>query len=648
MRIDTSAWKIFKFGDIALNLKATVKDPLSEGFERYVGLEHILPENIHIKSWGKISDGTTFTRVFRKGQVLFGKRRAYQKKAAIAEFDGVCSGDIMVFQANEEYLISELLPFITQSDKFFNYAIKTSAGSLSPRTKYKDLAKLKFKLPTLEEQKRLAHLLWSVDKTITVYKTLLSNKLLMRSVILKNIFLNKTYKTTKINELPIKEINGMWKTVETKDVIQASIIRSTEIKPFGEISYNTAQKHIVKKSKFDDKKLIPGDIIIERSGGGPDQPVGRVCYFNESDGNYTFSNFMSAVRIHNYNKVLPKYLFYFLLFFYEMKGTNRLQKQTTGIRNLDYDLYRKIKIPIRNIEEQKGCINTIEEIEKNRKSLEVEKMLKEALICLNPEIRDLPERADEVIYKLRAILLSVRDIGLVRANEEFTRWLQGDKTMPFGENNQHVPVRLIDFENLTNNSFIATNQFRVTRGVTKIPDMVLLINGMPVIIGEFKTPVRPAISWLDGAVQIHDDYEKSIPELFVTNIFSFATEGKTFRYGSIRMPLEIWGPWRDDSRNDKALGELFGFKEVEIALESMFKPSVILDILEHFTIFATDKKNRRIKIISRYQQYNGANMIVKRVKEGMVKKGLIWHFQGSGKSLLMVFCIFLWADRYTH
>ena len=267
----------------------------------------------------------------------------------------------------------------------------------------------------------------------------------------------------------------------------------------------------------------------------------------------------------------------------------------------------------------------------------VEKMLKDALIRINPEIRALPELANEVIYKLRAILLSVHDIGLVRANEEFTKWLQGDKTMPFGENNQHVPVRLIDCENLSNNNFIATNQYKLTRGATKIPDMVLLINGIPVIVGEFKTPVRPAISWLDGAVQIHDDYENSIPELFVSNIFSFATEGKTFRYGSIRMPLEIWGPWRNESKDDKALGELFGLKEVETAVESMLKPSVILDILAHFTIFATDRRNRRIKIITRYQQYEGANLIVKRVKEGMVKKGLIWHFQGSGKSLLMVF-----------
>ncbi|MEK6560724.1 MAG: type I restriction endonuclease, partial [Nitrospirota bacterium] len=111
-----------------------------------------------------------------------------------------------------------------------------------------------------------------------------------------------------------------------------------------------------------------------------------------------------------------------------------------------------------------------EELGRDEGEVIVEKMLKEALIRINQEIRAVPERADEVIYKLRAILMSVNDVGLVRANEEFTRWLQGEKTMPFGENNQHVPVRLIDFEKLSNNSFIATNQYKIVQAVTKIPD----------------------------------------------------------------------------------------------------------------------------------------------------------------------------------
>ena len=240
---------------------------------------------------------------------------------------------------------------------------------------------------------------------------------------------------------------------------------------------------------------------------------------------------------------------------------------------------------------------------------------------------------NEVIYRLRAILLSVNEVGLVRANEEFSKWLQGEKTMPFGENNQHVPVQLIDFENPSSNSFIVTNQYQIVSGVTKIPDLVLLINGIPVVVGEFKTPVRPSISWFDGAVQIHDDYENTIPQLFVPNIFSFASEGKTFRYGAIRMPLELWGPWREDAEETNTSG----LQEIESAVRSLFNPEVILGLLESFTIFATDRSNRRIKIIARYQQYEGANLIIKRVTEGVIKKGLIWHFQGSGKSLLMVF-----------
>lgn len=166
MTFDTSTWEEISFGEIARSLTNAVKNPLSENLVRYVGLEHIEPGNIHIKSWGNVADGTTFTRVFRKGQVLFGKRRAYQKKAAVAEFDGICSGDILVLEAIEKSLSPELLPFIVQSGRFFDCAVKTSAGSLSPRTKFKDLAKFTFRLPAkLDEQKRIADLLWSVDDT---------------------------------------------------------------------------------------------------------------------------------------------------------------------------------------------------------------------------------------------------------------------------------------------------------------------------------------------------------------------------------------------------------------------------------------------------------------------------------------------------
>ena len=266
----------------------------------------------------------------------------------------------------------------------------------------------------------------------------------------------------------------------------------------------------------------------------------------------------------------------------------------------------------------------------------VESELKAALLRLNPEIAQRPELADEVIYKLRAILISVNQIGLVKANEEFFKWLSGEKTMPFGDNNRHVPIRLLDFDDLTNNRYVVTNQFRIHHRETKIPDVVLLINGIPVVVGEVKTPIRPSVSWLDGAHEIHTVYENAVPQLFVPNILSFATEGKELFYGAIRCPLEFWAPWRLESDSGD-IAKSLGLAEIDKELTDLLKPARLLDILLNFSLFTTNKKKQRSKVIPRFQQYDGANKIVQRVIEGRIKKDLIWHFQGSGKSLLMVF-----------
>lgn len=266
----------------------------------------------------------------------------------------------------------------------------------------------------------------------------------------------------------------------------------------------------------------------------------------------------------------------------------------------------------------------------------LEKELKESLCRLNPSIAANPELANEVIHKLRAILITVNNVGLVRANQEFSRWLRNEMTLPFGKNNQHIVIRLIDFDDLKNNSYMLTNQFRMQAKEVKIPDIVLFVNGIPLVVGEAKTPVRPAVSWLDGAHDINAVYENSVPQLFVPNVFSFATEGKEIYIGGVRTPLELWAPWRLEDESETMI-HFLGLQDVAKQLTHLLNPSTLLDILQHFTIYATNNKKRKIKVVCRYQQYEGANAIVKRVIEGKIKKGLIWHFQGSGKSFLMLF-----------
>ncbi len=271
----------------------------------------------------------------------------------------------------------------------------------------------------------------------------------------------------------------------------------------------------------------------------------------------------------------------------------------------------------------------------------LEGAIKAALIRLNPEIEVDPDKADEVIYNLRAILIAARTSPYpVVANEEFMSWLTGQKSMPFGPNGEHTTVRLIDYDNLNDDS---SNQWMISTEVTfkqgrveKRFDLVLWCNGSPLVVGEAKSPTRPAYTWIDGAAQIHDDYEQSVPQFFVPNVFSFATEGKDFRYGTVGMPVELWGPWREETTDEDAPAKI-GLVAVREAVEGVLQPHNVLDFLRFFTIYATDKKHRKIKVIARFQQFQGTNLIVERVLLGKIKQGLIWHFQGSGKSLLMVF-----------
>ena len=156
-------WTRAAFGDVVRLCTERTSDPAAEGFERYVGLEHLDPGDLAMRRWGDIADGTTFTTVFRPGQVLFGKRRAYQRKVAVPDFSGVCSGDIYVLESgNDRHLLPELLPFVCQTDSFFDHAVGTSAGSLSPRTNWRSLAAYQFALPPLDEQHRLANILTAV------------------------------------------------------------------------------------------------------------------------------------------------------------------------------------------------------------------------------------------------------------------------------------------------------------------------------------------------------------------------------------------------------------------------------------------------------------------------------------------------------
>ena len=160
-----------KFGEIAREVRTVWKE-MREGVP-VVGLEHIVPGEMELKKYD-LPEENTFTKKFCKGQVLFGRRRAYQKKATVATFDGICSGDITVIEPIPGMVVPELLPFIVANDRFFDHAIQGSAGSLSPRVKWEHMANYEFELPTLGEQKVLSNKLWAAYRLKEAYQRLLN------------------------------------------------------------------------------------------------------------------------------------------------------------------------------------------------------------------------------------------------------------------------------------------------------------------------------------------------------------------------------------------------------------------------------------------------------------------------------------------
>ena len=262
--------------------------------------------------------------------------------------------------------------------------------------------------------------------------------------------------------------------------------------------------------------------------------------------------------------------------------------------------------------------------------------LNTALLKLNPIT---PDQAAMVIDKLRAVVYSCNNIDdLVAANDKFRKLLFEENSYPFGPDGDNINIRFFD-EDMSKNRCVVTNQWqypRLSHEGGKRLDLVYLINGIPLVVGEAKTPVRPDVTWADGAIDILH-YEKSIPQMFVSNILTFASEGKELQYGGICCPVDKWGPWFADE--ERHHGDL---ESVRRNYESIISPARLLDIYRYYSVFTGGTGGKKIKIVCRYQQYLGGEAIVQRVlktkREGIgPKKGLIWHFQGSGKSWLMVF-----------
>ena len=295
----------YRFDQIAIN-STEKKKPAEEDRFTYLGLEHLDSGTLRVTRFGTEVAPVGEKLVMHKGDVLFGKRRAYQKKVAIAPFDGIFSAHGMVLRPKEDVIDKDFFPLFISSDYFLDAAIKISVGSLSPTINWHDLKELEFELPDLAAQHKLAEILWSINDTMEAYKNLISaTDELVKSQFMEQFgsYLGDETRCATVEQVCTVFADGDW--IESKDqaddgirLIQTGNVGNGVYLDKGERARYIDEETFV---RLNCTEVLPNDILISRL---PD-PVGRACIIPDGLGKSITAVDCSIVRLKSH--VLPEF-----------------------------------------------------------------------------------------------------------------------------------------------------------------------------------------------------------------------------------------------------------------------------------------------------------------------------------------------------
>ena len=333
----------YRFDQIALN-STEKKKPVEEDRFTYLGLEHLDSGSLKVARYGSEVAPIGEKLVMRKGDVLFGKRRAYQKKVAIAPFDGIFSAHGMVLRPKEDVVDKDFFPLFISSDYFLDAAIKISVGSLSPTINWRDLKELEFELPDLESQKRLASTLWAMNETMDSYKELIA----ATDELVKSQFIEMFGDLDKNNkEFPIKklsEVADYWNglTYKPADIVEKGegtiVLRSSNIQN-GTLAF---EDNVYVNCEIKDKLLVQDNDILMCSRNGSAALVGKTALIKGLKEPTSFGAFMMIIR--------SCYYAYLKTYFDTSFFRNQILTGTSTINQITGKMLNDISLPIPNME----------------------------------------------------------------------------------------------------------------------------------------------------------------------------------------------------------------------------------------------------------------------------------------------------------
>lgn len=361
----------YRFDQIAINNTAK-KKPTEEDKYHYIGLEHIDSQNLIVSRWGSEIAPKGEKLLMKKGDVLFGKRRAYQKKVAIAPFDGIFSAHGMVLRPNEKVIDKDFFPMFISSDYFLDAAIAISVGSLSPTINWKDLARLEFDLPPIEKQRKLAEVLWSINDTLQAYQNLLSQTDALMQAQFVEMFGDPQFNPRNNNISKLSEISvimsGITKGRKTKAALLTSVpyICTANVQN-GYIDWSETKYIEATQDEIEKYSLFSDDVLIIE-GGDPDK-VGRGCLAGVVPEKCIYQNHVFRVRV-NKELIYPEFFAKYILLPYTKSYFLSCAKQTTGIATINKKQLSNLMVMYPPLEEQSTYLQFARQNEQARSTLQ--------------------------------------------------------------------------------------------------------------------------------------------------------------------------------------------------------------------------------------------------------------------------------------
>lgn len=355
---------LFRFDEMAVQVKSKV-DPAEADIDRYVGLEHIDPDSLKIRRWGATTDVESTKIIFKSGDIIFGKRRAYQRKLAVADFDGICSAHAMVLRPKTDVVLKEFLPFFMQSDVFMDRAVKISVGGLSPTINWSDLAKEEFALPPLEEQGQILEALQAAEKyRLSLYQ--LSEEAISSSESLVDSKMRGTHLGDSRRHERVGNYYGNWELVPLGHLLSKAqyglsynpmdrgeypILRMMNLE-HGKATDNDLKYVDLSREQYQQYKLKPGDVLFNRTNSY--ELVGRTGVYDLL-GAHVFASYLIRFNTQS-DRLLPEYLSAFLRASVGRRQVMSFATRGVSQTNVNASNLKRVLIPLPPIEYQRQVV----------------------------------------------------------------------------------------------------------------------------------------------------------------------------------------------------------------------------------------------------------------------------------------------------